>query len=106
MRVAGYVENPRQCRGLTGKENPGEARVCFLIDPQINPSTLLRTSLGAQHNSKSFRVCKNEFCTPYPATYTGFVLTERGPRIEYGSLEVRIVSVYVGYSYGSEYGLK
>jgi hypothetical protein len=87
-----------ECRGLTGKENPGEARVCFLIDPQIN--------LGAKYNGKSSRVCKNEFCTPYPATYTGFVLTERGPRIQYGLLEVGTVSVYVGYSYGSEYGLK
>jgi len=41
------VENPRQCRGLTGKENPGEARVCFLIDPQIN--------LGAKYKGNPHR---------------------------------------------------
>jgi len=38
----------RKAGGLTNKENPVCARVCFLIDPQINPSTLLRTGLGAK----------------------------------------------------------
>ncbi len=29
----------KRVAGLTNKENPCCARVCFLIDPQINPST-------------------------------------------------------------------
>jgi len=29
-------KTPCGSKGLTGTENPGKARVCFLIDPQIN----------------------------------------------------------------------
>ena len=30
---------PPAVQGAKNKENPGCARICFLIDPQINPST-------------------------------------------------------------------
>ena len=42
------LEEPPAVQGANKKENPVCARVCFLIDPKINPSTLLRTGLGAK----------------------------------------------------------
>ena len=35
----------KRVAGLTNKENPCCARVCFLIDPQINPSLRLHSHL-------------------------------------------------------------
>jgi len=53
-----YKEDPLRSRGLTDTENPGEARICFLIDPQINPSTLLRTGNNNIKNQNA--KCKND----------------------------------------------